>query len=93
MAEFRLLLFFPVKIEVELTAQRLKSLQFLSANELSRRLMDGVGLSLCGCDFHQLGDQVSSRSKVVRMVCLISMHVWYASAMHRSTYASPRYAY
>ena len=54
MAEFRLLLLFPVKIEVKLTAQTFESLQFLSANQLGRRLMDGVGLGLCGRDFHEV---------------------------------------
>ena len=58
MAEFNLLLLFPVKIELKLTAQSFESFQFLFTNELGCRLMDGIGLSLCRRDFHELGNQL-----------------------------------
>lgn len=58
MAKFRLLLFLPVKIEMKLTTQSFESLQFLSANELGRSLMDGVGLGLCRRHFHELGNEL-----------------------------------
>ena len=74
MAEFRPLLFCPVKIEVKLTAQTFEPLQFLSANQLGRRLMDGVRLGLCGRDFHKLLNQLLVKIQGSPHVCPIDMH-------------------
>ena len=57
MAELGLFQFFPIQIETDLAAQRLKLIELFSADQFRYRLMDRIGLGFGRCHVHQLANE------------------------------------
>lgn len=57
MADLGLFQFFPIQIEMDLTAQGLELIELFSPDQFRCSLMDRIGLGLGGCHVHQFANE------------------------------------